>query len=82
VTLDIPYYVHTREQLRPFLVEEVILNVDKEKTLVQQEVNSRENWKSVKEKLLPCIAGISGIINRQTPWGIPLSPLEKEEKIF
>ena len=36
---NIPYSLSTHEQLHPFLVDEVILDLEQEKAFVQQEVD-------------------------------------------
>jgi hypothetical protein len=59
--------VHTQEQLQPFLVDEMILDIEAEKTAVQQELNKKEGRESVKKLLSPVIANLPGVLNRQIP---------------
>jgi hypothetical protein len=57
----------------------MILDLEEEKVLVQQEIHQKEGRESVKDQLSPLIAKVSGVLNRQIPWGIALPAGEGAE---
>jgi hypothetical protein len=66
--VELPYYRAGNEQLYPFLVDELVLDVDPEKVLLEQKFYDEAGWQSFQDQLLSLLPNTSVVLNRQIPW--------------
>jgi valyl-tRNA synthetase len=67
-TINVPCYIHSQEELYPLLIDEVVTDLEEEKRLVQQDLQTNSLWEPIKEELLELLPNFAYVLNRQMPW--------------
>jgi valyl-tRNA synthetase len=62
-----PYHIHSQEELYPFLMDEIVVDMETEKAILEQDVQTDPLWEPMKTKLLEALPNFSCVLNRQMP---------------